>query len=45
MREELASVAEQLEEKPFAGVALWRAEIEKFKQVVARGLASSWKFK
>ena len=45
MREELASVAEQLEEKPFAGVSLWRAEIEKFKQVVARGLASSWKFK
>lgn len=45
MREELASVAEQLEEKPFAGVTLWRTEIEKFKQVVARGLASNWKFK
>ncbi len=44
-REELAAVFAQLEEKPFAGVSLWRAEIEKFKQVAGRGLATNWKFK
>ncbi len=44
-REDLAAVHAQLEEKPFAGVSLWRAEIAKFKQVVSRGLASNWKFK
>ena len=45
LRAELARVTAQLAERPVAGASIWRAEIEEFKKVVARGIETAWKFK
>jgi DNA gyrase/topoisomerase IV subunit B len=45
VRAELARVGAQLAERPVAGASVWRAELEEFKRVVARGIATGWQFK
>jgi hypothetical protein len=45
LRVDLARVETQLAERPVAGASVWRAEIEDFKRVVARGVETGWKFK
>jgi DNA gyrase/topoisomerase IV subunit B len=45
LRGDLVRVAAQLSERPVAGASVWRAEIEEFRKVVARGIVTNWKFK
>ncbi|MDE2097660.1 MAG: hypothetical protein KGL39_10465 [Patescibacteria group bacterium] len=44
LREELAAAQAALDEKPFAGVTQWRADIAEFEKAVARGIATDWTF-
>jgi hypothetical protein len=45
LREDLARASAQLDERPVACASVWRAELETFKSVVARGVATGWTFK